>query len=197
MNCIYPRRSLFETSSDALAACIGVSVGLYSYSRDIHEFFGGCLVLFLLFSAVSNATCAFPESMKPESSSSIRIGVATFFSWALLWTMFATLEFTTPRWFTSLIILYIGYFSVRGWQADSKSVIIVSLAGLGICIATSRQFMFHFGADQGLWIVIGCHLVWWMLLLKLKPINLQPKIVLLDAPLLSIRSIFVTRKNHN
>jgi len=184
--------SLVLNKEDALSAGVGMLCGLLAFSRDLSEFAGGAIVLSLLLLALSeDKDDKLDKEKEPESP--LRTWLRLFVSWALLWTALASLEVTTTRWSTPLSLVYALYYVSR---APGLGVLgLLLLMGVLICHLTARKFALWRQSD-GVLIALTLHAFSWTANLRLRPkaISLDPKAILLDAPLWTVRDAVLGRR---
>ena len=183
--------SLALNKEDALSAGVGMLCGLLAFSRDLSEFAGGAIVLSLLLVALSedkdDRTMKQKEE-EPRMQSWARLLV----SWALLWTALASLEMTTTRWATPLSLVYGLYYVSR---ASVWGVLgILSLVGVAICHISARHFAM-LRPNDGVLIALSLHALCWTANLSLRPktLSFNPKALLLDAPVWTVRDTVLGR----
>jgi hypothetical protein len=184
--------SLVLNKEDALSAGVGMLCGLLAFSRDLSEFAGGAIVLSLLLLALSeDKVDKMDKDKDPEAP--VRTWVRLFVSWALLWTALASLEVTTTRWSTPLSLVYALYYVSRasGWGILG----MLSIFGVVLCHLSARKFAV-WRPNDGVLIALSLHACCWTANLRLRPkcLSLDPKAILLDAPLSTVREAILGRR---
>lgn len=185
--------SLVLNKEDALSAGVGMLCGLLAFSRDLSEFAGGAIVLSLLLLALSEDRDEKLEKEK-EPEAPIRTWLRMFVSWGLLWTALASLEVTTTRWSTPLSMVYALYYVSRaaGWGVLG----VLSILGVVFCHFSARRFA-SWRPEDGVIIALSLHALFWTANLRLRPqtVSLDPKAILLDAPLSTVRDAVLGRRS--
>lgn len=130
------------------------------------------------------------KDKEPEAPS--KTWLRMFVSWGLLWTALASLEVTTTRWSTPLSMVYALYYISRasGWGFLG----LLSIVGVVLCHFTARRFAI-WRPDDGVIIALALHALCWTANLRLRPhtVSLDPKAILLDAPLSTVRDAVMSR----
>jgi hypothetical protein len=183
--------SLVLNKEDALSAGVGMLCGLLAFSHDLSEFAGGAIVLSLLLVALSEDKIERKENDK-DREPIFRTWLRVFVSWSLLWTALATLEVTTTRWAMPLSLVYALYYVSRaaGWGVLG----LLSIIGVVLCHLSAKQFAL-WRPNDGVIIALSMHALCWTANLRLRPkaLSLDPKWILLDAPLCSVRELVMGR----
>ena len=177
--------SVLLREEDALYVGLGMLAGLVAFTRDASELAGGASVLFVLLLALSEDKL---DAKQRAGESSYHAWIRVLFSWALLWSVLATLELTTARWALPLTAVYGFYYLTksggRGWLG------VLSLVGVALCHMSAKQFALS-RPQHGSLIAFSLHVCLWTVNYLLCPQRkkIGPKEILLDAPLATVRDV--------